>query len=577
MRFASFLGWRARFFAVPQDVFDTIEQLENDILAARDLDGAALVQRLRALWSEVISENEILRDEALKANMLNKLMKTEITRLKRQIAKLNKTQFGAKADHNPNKATDDRSQSADDQKTDDAANKSGSENGRGSDGATAGQPEAKETKPRNTSGRGARVWPEHIKKRPIFMGTKDKKCPCGCGGGIMDIEENETLEVIPAQYYVAVRQYPKYRCRLHDKIVGTTFEPRVFPKTTMSNALMANSITMRFGWQLPWNRQENIFLSKGIELSRSTLMRWTNRLANEALLPIYQLMERELKTNSERLFMDETTLPMLQPGEGQTKTSYLYALLRDDRSFAGNKPPVVIYYPRDTRAMHHIHDILSGVSAILQSDSYAGYGRLGRPGTPVEHITPVKCWAHARRNFTDEYEFNKTPDAKTVIQIIAELYEEEAKIRGKPPLIRATHRRQFSVPILDRLKAFLIAHADRHLSKNKMGQAIRYVLRQWGDLTRFVDDGRIDLDTNAVERMFKPTILLRKNVHFLGSDEGAEAWGIHSSIIETCKLNGVNAEPYLKWVFDQIAMKLPRSEYEKLLPWNAPPEFWIKR
>ncbi|WP_198403507.1 IS66 family transposase [Celeribacter ethanolicus] len=142
---------------------------------------------------------------------------------------------------------------------------------------------------------------------------------------------------------------------------------------------------------------------------------------------------------------------------------------------------------------------------------------------------------------------------------------------------RGAHRRQFSVPILERLKAFLVTHADRHLSKNKMGQAIRYVLRQWGDLTRFVDDGRIDLDTNAVERMFKPTILLRKNVHFLGSDEGAEAWGIHSSIIETCKLNGVNAEPYLKWVFDQIAMKLPRSEYEKLLPWNAPPEFWIKR
>ncbi len=110
-----------------------------------------------------------------------------------------------------------------------------------------------------------------------------------------------------------------------------------------------------------------------------------------------------------------------------------------------------------------------------------------------------------------------------------------------------------------------------------MGQAIRYVLRQWCDLTRFVDDGRIDLDTNAVERMFKPTILLRKNALFLGSDEGAEAWGIHSSIIETCKLNAVNAEPYLKWVFDQIAMKLPRSEYEKLLPWNAPPESRIKR
>ncbi|GAA4226681.1 IS66 family transposase [Sagittula marina] len=559
---------------MPQDVFDTIEQLENDILAARDLDGAVLVRRLRELWGEVISENETLREEALKASTLNKILKSEVVRLKRQIAKLTKAQFGAKADHNPNNATYDRSSCVDDQKAKDAENNANGdkENGQASDG----QPEAKEKRPRNTSGRGARVWPEHIEKRRIYMGTEDRRCPCGCGGGIAEIEENETLEVIPAQYYVAVREYPKYRCRLHDKIIGTIFEPRVFPKTTMSNTLMANSITMRFGWQLPWHRQEKIFLSKGIELSRSTLMRWSHRLANEALLPIYQLMEQELRTNSERLFMDETTLPMLQPGKGQTKTSYLYALLRDDRSFSGNKPPVVIYYPRDTRAMRHIHDILKGVSTILQTDSYAGYGRLGRQGTPVEQITPVKCWAHARRNFTDEYEFNKTPDAKTVIRIIAELYKEEEKIRGKPPLIRAAHRRQFSDPILDRLRTFLIAHADRHLSKSKMGQAIRYVLRQWSDLTRFVDDGRIDLDTNAVERMFKPTVLLRKNALFLGSDEGGEAWGIHSSIIETCKLNAVKAEPYLKWVFDQIAMKLRRSEYEKLLPWNAPPELRIK-
>lgn len=117
--------------------------------------------------------------------------------------------------------------------------------------------------------------------------------------------------------------------------------------------------------------------------------------------------------------------------------------------------------------------------------------------------------------------------------------------------------------------------SGRHLKKNRMAKAINYAQKHWPDLVLFIDDGRIDLDTNAVERMFKPSILLRKNVLFMGSDEGAEAWGILSSIVETCKLNGVNVEPYLNWVLDQIAAKLPRSEYDKLLPWNAPQEFLI--
>ncbi|KEO54691.1 IS66 family transposase [Thioclava indica] len=552
---------------------DTIEQLKNDILVSSGLQGPGLVQRLHVLWNEVISENETLREEGMKANMLNRLMKAEIRRLKRQIAKLNKQAFGSSADHHPDKIKASHSK---DTSEDTPPKENAAFSGKAAESTAAGQKNADRPKPRNTNGRGKRVWPDHIERREIYMGTEDKKCPCGCGGPIIDMEKNETLEVIPARYYLAVRLYPKYGCRMKGVIKGTKFAPRIFPKTVMSHGLMANAITMRFGWQLPWYRQENIFLSQGVNLNRSSLMRWSNRLANEALLSIYELMEQELKTNSERLFMDETTLPIQQPGKGKTKTSYLYALLRDDRSFAGNKPPVVIYYPRDTRAMHNIHDILDGVRAIVQTDSYAGYGQLGRPATPVEHITPVKCWAHARRNFTDEYEFNKTHDAKRVIQIIEELYDEEKKIRGRPPLIREAHRREFSAPILDRLKAFLIEHSDHHLSKSKMTQAIRYILRQWEYLTAFVNDGRIDLDTNAVERMFKPTILLRKNVLFLGSEEGAAAWGIHSSIIETCKLNGVNAEPYLKWVFDQIAAKLPRSQYEKLLPWNAPVEFMIK-
>ena len=551
----------------------TIEQIQSDILSSAGPAGPVIVGRIRDLWRELNSENTTLLEEALKASMLERLMKTEIARLKRQIAKLQKMKFGASADQNPSK---NNSTDITESETDTGDKNDGQVPIQGSDSRPPiNELPRRQARPRNTAGRGKRVWPDHLERRELYMGTKDRKCPCGCRGSIISMDTNETLEVIPARYYVAVRNYPKYRCRRVDTITGTTFKPRIFPKTAMSNCLIANSIMMRFGWQLPWYRQEGIFKSQGIELSRTTLMRWSNRVAVEALLPIYELMEAELKTNSSRLFMDETPLPMLVPGKGHTQMRYLYALLRDDRSFGGNKPPMVIYYACNSRAMYHIHDILGGVKAILQTDAYSGYGRLGRAGTPVEFIKPAKCWAHGRRNFTDEYQFNSTLDADEIIQIIAELYHEERKIYGKPPSVRVAHRRQFSQPILDRLRQLLTDISVFHLPKSKMSQAIRYLLKLWDQLTLFVDDGRIDLDTNAVERMFKPVILLRKNVMFIGSDEGFQAWGIHASIIETCKLNGVNPEPYLKWVLDEIAGKLPRAEYEKLLPWNAPVRFRI--
>lgn len=550
---------------------DEVKGLVADILDSDGSDVSVLAERTEALWRDTEIEVASLRDDLRKAKLKIQLKSTEIRDLKGQIAKLKKMVFGSSADHNPEKgmATGGK----------DLGNTFGSSNSRSDpqknrdDQQPDGKVEKPTSVPRNRNGRGQRVFPKHLERREIYMGTPDQQCPCGCGGSIRGYDLNETLEVIPARHYVAVRQYPRYRCRAKDKVVGTNFLPRIFPQSTMSNGLVANAVFMRFGAQLPWYRQETIFKSYGIDLSRSTLMKWSNRVATQALLPIYELLKLEAQHNSSRLFMDETTVPMLEPGKGTTKTSYLFAIHRDDRSFGGNLPPFVLYCPSKTRAMYKIHELLDGVTAIVQTDAYAGYGQLGRKGTVVEGIVSPKCWAHTRRNFTDEFEFNGTLDATAVLGMISELYAEEAKIKGKPPFVREAHRREYSVPILARLKAFLDECSGRHLTKSRMAKAIKYAQNHWSELVLYVDDGRIDLDTNPVERMFKPSILLRKNALFMGSDEGAEAWGILSSIVETCKLNGVNVEPYLNWVLDQIAAKLPRSDYDKLLPWNAPPEF----
>ncbi len=317
---------------------DTIEILLADLLAAAGPDGSILSERLRALWLDMELEITSLRDELLKANSKIRIKNAEIRDLKGQISKLSKIKFGVNSDRNPEKGKAKMDNNADDKDGWGEKQQEPPKNHKEGHKATKPAPV-----PRNTNGRGRRVFPKHLERREIYMGTSDKKCPCGCGGSIRGYDINETLEVIPARHYVAVRKYPRFRCRVKDKVVGTAFLPRIFPQSTMSNGIVANAVFMRFGAQLPWYRQENIFKSYGIDLNRSTLMKWSNRVATQALLPIYELLKLEAQQNSARLFMDETTIPMLAPGKGSTKTSYLFAIHRDDRSFGGNLPPFVLY------------------------------------------------------------------------------------------------------------------------------------------------------------------------------------------------------------------------------------------
>ncbi|WP_319518219.1 transposase [uncultured Martelella sp.] len=317
----------------------------------------------------MISDNDDLQAENLRLKATIRVLENEIKGLGGQIAKLNKMKFGPSADTNPRKGKDrDKSGTGSYGQPETGEGKPAE----GTDGFAGQTAQAKgtttsEKKPRNQSGRGTRDWPPNLERREFYMGTKDGLCPCGCGGTIRDYDLKETLGVIPAKYYVAVRKYPKYRC-LQGKMVGTPFEPALIRETTFSNGLLAHSIAMRFDWYLPWYRQERLFEACGINYPRSTLMRWATAVALGALLPMWQRIEREARSESLRLFMDKSPMKELDPGRVRTRQVYLYALHRDDRSFGGNRPPLVVYYVGPTRSMKRIHEILSGMTAIVQTD-----------------------------------------------------------------------------------------------------------------------------------------------------------------------------------------------------------------
>jgi transposase len=181
------------------------------------------------------------------------------------------------------------------------------------------------------------------------------------------------------------------------------------------------------------------------------------------------------------------------------------------------------------------------------------------------------CWAHVRRRFYELAAAGPAPVAAQVLERIAALYKIEAEIRGRPAEVRRLARQERSLPILDTLEPFLRGKLQLISQKTKLAEAIRYTLSRWEGLCRFASDGRIEIDNNTVERSIRPLALTRKNALFAGSDGGAGHWAVIASLIETCKLNGVDPQAYMAAVITLIIKGHPNSAIDELMPWQVKP------
>jgi transposase len=310
--------------------------------------------------------------------------------------------------------------------------------------------------------------------------------------------------------------------------------------------------------------QVQIYARQGVQLDRSTLADWVGRAAF-LLRPVHDRLLQHLK-GSAKLFADETTAPVLDPGRGRTKTGQLFVYARDDRPWGGADPPGVVYlYAPDRTAARPIAH-LAGFAGVLQVDGYAGYRALAERG----EVTLAFCWAHVRRRFYELAAAGPAPIASEALARIGELYRIEAAIRGRQPEERRAVRQAQSQPVLAALAPWLRERLTLISQKSKLAEAFRYALSRWQGLTRFIDDGRIEIDSNVVERAIRPIALTRKNALFAGSDGGAAHWAVVASLIETCKLSGVEPHAYLTDVMTRIVDGHPNSRLDELLPWAYP-------
>ena len=409
--------------------------------------------------------------------------------------------------------------------------------------------------------------PAHLPRIEQVVDIEDKVCPC-CNGmlHVMGEDRSERLDIVPAQFRVIVTRRPKYVCRsCEEVVVQAPALPRLVEGGIPTEATVAHVLVSKYADHLPLYRQSQIYARQGVNLDRSTLADWVGRAAF-LLRPIHERLFERLKA-SDKLFADETTAPVLDPGRGRTKTGQLFAYARDDRPWGGIDPPGVAYlYAPDRKAEQPLRH-LQGFVGILQVDGYAGYKALAERNA----VSLAFCWSHVRRRFYDLAQSGPAPIATEVLARIAELYKIESEMRGRSPEERRTARQERSRPIIDALEPWLRGKLALVSQKNKLAEAIRYPLSRWAGLAHFLDDGRVEIDSNVVERAIRPITLNRKNALFAGSDGGGEHWATIASLIETAKLNGVDPYAYLADVMTRIVAGHPQSKLDDLLPWAYAP------
>jgi transposase len=409
-----------------------------------------------------------------------------------------------------------------------------------------------------------RPLPEHLRREDMFHPAP---CTCPtCGGALRRIGEEitETLDYVPGRFKVVRHIREKLSCRSCDTVVAAPAPDHAFARGRAGAGLLAHIVVSKYDDHLPLYRQAEIFAREGVNLETSTLSGWVGATA-AALNPLIDALATDVMA-SDTLHVDDTPVPVLAPGTGKTKTGGLWVYVRDERPFAGTRPPVALFFYSPDRKGEHPRAHLKAFRGTIHADGYAGFNELFAGNRIVE----AACWAHVRRKFFDGNAATASPIAKEALEGIGELYKVEKEIKGLPPDHRRRERQERSKPIAAALAAWADEIRRKLSRKSELAAAFRYMRARWAALNRCFDDGRLALDNNPAERVLRCVAIGRKNYLFAGSDAGGRRAGAMYSLVESAKLNGLNPQHYLADVLARIADH-PARRIHELLPWHWQP------
>jgi transposase len=412
-----------------------------------------------------------------------------------------------------------------------------------------------------------RPLPAHLSRERVVE-PAPASCPCCGGTNLRKIGEDvtETLEAVPRQWKVIQHVREKFSCRTCEKITEPPAPSHPIRRGRAGPNLLAMVLHGKYGLHLPLDRQSKAFAHEGIELDVSTLADWVGA-CTATLAPLVE----EIKTHvfaAERIHADDTTVKVL--AKGKCRTGRFWDYVRDDRPFGGKAAPAVVFFYSPNRESQHPHTHLESYQGLMQADAYSGYTKLyescRKPGPIIEQA----CWAHARRAHFKLARLQKAPIAIEIIKRIDVLFAIEREINGKPPEHRRAVRQERSAPLVAELENYMRETYAKLSPKGDPAKAIAYSLNRWTALTRFLDDGRLCMTNNAAEREIRAVAVGRHNWTFAGSDEGGRRAAAMFTLVNSCKLNGVDPQAWLAHVLAYLPDH-PASRITELLPWNFKP------
>jgi transposase len=409
-------------------------------------------------------------------------------------------------------------------------------------------------------GGGRQALPRDLKRERIVHDLEDSEKHCNeCNQDLRPIgeETSERYEYVPAQLTVVEDVCKKYACACTVKTATKPAQP--IEKSTAGASLLAQVIVAKTVDHLPLNRQEKIFERHGADISRKTMCGWMAQSA-EVVEPLYQSL-KDILFQSKVIGTDDTSVKVLDGKLPFARTGRMWPYYGDQNH------PVIVYDYTATRARAGPEKFLDGYRGYLQADAYGGYDAFFKD--PARGLIEVGCWAHARRYFHKALDSDQSRMG-LALSLIGQLYRVENQARSHPAWERLELRRQESRPILEKLHGYLLEIEAEVLPKSPEGRAVRYTLKNWTALTRYCDDGDLQIDNNAVERAIRGIAVGRANWTFFGSDEGGKTAAVLRSLVASCQRVGVDPFAWFKDVLSRI-MTHPINRISELLPHNWAP------
>ena len=427
-------------------------------------------------------------------------------------------------------------------------------------------------KARRKARRNIGALPKHLPRIRNVIEPDSTHCAC-CQGAMHKIGEDvtEALDIVPAILRVIVTVRPKYGCRsCEGGVVQARAPRRMIEGSMVTTSFIAWVVSQRFAWYLPAYRQAQMLAGHGLQIDRSTL----SRMIKSAAWWLEGLFDEQWRFihGHSRIFVDETRVPVLEPGRGKVRIDQFWAHGIDDRSWNGPAPPGVCYVHAGSRGKLEIAEQLRGYAGVLQVDGYGAYKHLAEPGREAGPSQLAFCLAHLRRRFVDLHKSTKSPLSAQFIKLFGEIYRIEAEIRGTSAEHRQAVRQEKSRPVMEKLKALCDETLPRLSAKSTLAEHIRYAHDHWHGLILFLEDGRIEVDNNMIERQMRPIAIGRRNSLFAGNEGGARSWAVLASLLQTAKLNGLDPFTWLNDVLTRIVLgEVKNNELGQLLAWNWKP------